>query len=211
MASTCRARRRMVRRSADSVISHRSPATSPVVGPARGQQDLLSEPCHSASRSPGPVHVIVEEFINAAVLIAAVTVLIITHHRRAPKIHWIAYVPVGCRPSLRRPVGRHTVRIPSRLVSHHAALSVALFLLDRPVLTWSVFCFAVVAGVVASFSSFRDSSSGRSGWLSCCNEHEPGRSYSVALRPSGDGRPLLLQLEHAGERWFRLRTDAIRL
>jgi hypothetical protein len=40
-------------------------------------------------------NMIVEEFISAALLIGAMAVVIITHRRRAPRIHWIAYVPVA--------------------------------------------------------------------------------------------------------------------
>jgi len=40
-------------------------------------------------------NVIVEEFINAALLIAALVLLILAHRRRAPTIPWIAYVPVA--------------------------------------------------------------------------------------------------------------------
>ena len=100
-------------------------------------------------------NVIVEEFINAALLIAAVTVLIITHHRRAPKIHWIAYVPVAVVLLSVAQSGDTLFGFQVGWFLIMAALSVALFLLDRPVLTWSVFCFAVVAGVVASFSSLQ--------------------------------------------------------
>ena len=40
-------------------------------------------------------NVIVEEYISAVLLIAATTLMILTHHRRAPKTHWIAYCPVA--------------------------------------------------------------------------------------------------------------------
>jgi hypothetical protein len=67
-------------------------------------------------------NVIVEEFINAGLLIGALALLIFTHRRRAPKD------PLDCLCARGR----------------------------RP---------------------------GRSGSLSCCNDHEPGRTYSVGSRP----------------------------
>jgi Bacterial Ig domain len=100
-------------------------------------------------------NVIVEEFINAALLIGAMAVVIITHRRRAPKIDWIAYVPVAIVLLSVAQSGDTLYGFQVGWYLIMAALSVVLFLVDRPVLTRIAFYLAVVAGVVASFSSLQ--------------------------------------------------------
>jgi Bacterial Ig domain len=100
-------------------------------------------------------NVTVEEFISAALLIGATALLIVTHRRRAPKIPWIAYVPVAIVLLSVAQSGDTLFGFQVGWYLIMAALSVALFLLDRPVLTRVAFCLAVAAGVVASFSSLQ--------------------------------------------------------
>ena len=100
-------------------------------------------------------NVIVEEYISVALLIAATTLVIITHRRRAPNIRWIAYVPVVIVLLSVAQSGDTLFGFQIGWYLIMATLSVVLFLLDRPVLTRIAFCLAVVAGVVASFSSLQ--------------------------------------------------------
>jgi len=100
-------------------------------------------------------NVIVEEYISAVFLIAATMLVILTHHRRAPKIHWIAYCPVAIVLLSVAQSGDTLYGFQVGWYLVMVALSIALFFLDRPVLTRIAFCAAVAAGVVASFSSLQ--------------------------------------------------------
>jgi Bacterial Ig domain len=100
-------------------------------------------------------NVIVEEFISAALLIGAMALVIITHRRRAQRIHWIAYVPVAIVLLSVAQSGDTLFGFQVGWYLIMAALAVVLFLLDRPVLTRIAFCLAVAAGIVASFSSLQ--------------------------------------------------------
>jgi hypothetical protein len=99
--------------------------------------------------------VVVEEYISAALLIAATTLLIVTHRRRSPGTHWIAYVPVAIVLLSVAQSGDTLLGFQLGWYLIMAAVSVVLYLLDRPVLTRLAFCLAVIAGVVASFSSLQ--------------------------------------------------------
>lgn len=100
-------------------------------------------------------NVIVEEYISAVLLIAATTLVILTHHRRAPKTHWIAYCPVAILLLSVAQFGDTLYGFQIGWYLVMLALSIALFFLDRPVLTRIAFCAAVAAGIFGSFSSLQ--------------------------------------------------------
>jgi Bacterial Ig domain len=100
-------------------------------------------------------NVIVEEYISAVLLIAATTLVILTHHRRAPKTHWIAYCPVAIVLLSIAQFGDTLYGFQIGWYLIMVALSIALFFLDRPVLTRIAFCAAVAAGIFGSFSSLQ--------------------------------------------------------
>ena len=154
-------------------------------------------------------NVIVEEYISAVLLIAATTLVILTHQRRAPQDALDCLLPRGGRPALRCPIWRYLVRIPDRLVPHHVGP------LDRSLL---------------SRPSRSDANRllRRSG---CCDRGEllvPTRAIHLAGRtrasPSTStiqivraqldrggscvGGPLFPQLEWCGERWNLIPTTA---
>ena len=100
-------------------------------------------------------NVIVEEYISAVLLIAATTLVILTHHRRAPKTHWIAYSPVAILLLSVAQFGDTLYGFQIGWYLIMLALSIALFFLDRPVLTRIAFSVAVAAAIVGSFSSLQ--------------------------------------------------------
>ena len=95
---------------------------------------------------------LVEDYLSAVLLMGAMALIVATHRRRSPSTPWIAYCPVAI---LLLSVARWAAPCsdsPS-VGTLIAALSIALFFLDRPDLTWIAFCAAVAAGVLASYSS----------------------------------------------------------
>jgi hypothetical protein len=99
--------------------------------------------------------VIVEEYISAVLLVGAAALVILTHRRRSPSTPWIAYCPVLI---ILLSVAQYGNTLYGFQISWYLivlSLSVALYFLDRPDLTRIAFCAAVIAGVVASFSSLQ--------------------------------------------------------
>jgi hypothetical protein len=100
-------------------------------------------------------NVVVEEWISAALLVAATVLFILAHRRRAPDIPWIAYCPVAIL-MLSFSQGRNAIwgfQMAWYVVI--AALAATLFLLDRPVLGRAALAGAIVTGVIGSFSSLQ--------------------------------------------------------
>ena len=96
-----------------------------------------------------------EEYLSALFLIAAVVFVIAAHRRRAPSNPWLYYCPVAL-------LALSIVQYENTLWGFQMAwylvmlsLAVALFLLDRPTLTWIAFLGASAATVVGSFSSIQ--------------------------------------------------------
>ncbi len=100
-------------------------------------------------------NVVVEEYISAVLLVAATALVILTHHRRAPKTHWIAYCPVAIVLLSVAQFGDTLYGFQIGWYLIMVALSIALFFLDRSVLTRIAFCTAVAAGIFGSFSSLQ--------------------------------------------------------
>lgn len=101
-------------------------------------------------------NVLVEVYLSAALLVAAVALLVLTHRRRSPSTPWIAYFPVALMLlSLAQGEGGTLYGFAFGWYLIMFAVSVAIFFLDRPTLTWIVMSAAIATGVVASFSSLQ--------------------------------------------------------
>ena len=100
-------------------------------------------------------NVVVEEYISAVLLIGATTLVVLAHRRRSPSTPWIAYCPLAFAFLSAAQWGSTLFGFAIGWYLIMASLSIALFFLDRPVLTRIAFCAAVAAGVVASFSSLQ--------------------------------------------------------
>ena len=97
----------------------------------------------------------IEELLGAAMLLASLFLLIATHRRRSPTTPWLYYCPVAI-------LGLSFVQWSNSTWGFQMAwylvllsLALAIFLLDRPVLTPLVFALATAAAVVGSFSSLQ--------------------------------------------------------
>jgi hypothetical protein len=107
-------------------------------------------------------NVVVEEYVSAAMLIAATALLILTHRRRYPSTPWLYYCPVailmfslvGGNPFY-GPVGDTLWGFQMAWYLVLLSLAATLFLLDRPSLTWPLLIGALAAAVVGSFSSLQ--------------------------------------------------------
>ena len=107
-------------------------------------------------------NVVVEEYVSAAMLIAATGLLILTHRRRHPSTPWLYYCPVailmfslvGGNPFF-GPSGNTLWGFQMAWYLVLLSLAAALFLLDRPSLTWPLLAGAMAAAVVGSFSSLQ--------------------------------------------------------
>ncbi len=100
-------------------------------------------------------NIVYEEYVGAVLLVASIALLILAHRRRARQVDWLWYCPVAL-------LMLSMVQYESTLWGFQlawylvlAASLAALFLLDRLTLTWPTWALAIVAGVVASFSSIQ--------------------------------------------------------
>jgi hypothetical protein len=100
-------------------------------------------------------NVLLEEYLGGLMLVLATGLLILAHRRRSPSTPWIYYCPIAI-------VMLSFVQYQNALWGFQmawylvmAALALALFLLDRPVLNWLVLAGAIAAAVVGSFSSLQ--------------------------------------------------------
>ena len=99
-------------------------------------------------------NVLVEVYLSAVLLVAAVALLVLSHRRRSPSTPWVAYLPVALLLlSLAQGGALYGFAIGWYLIMF--AVSIAIFFLDRPALTWIALSVAIAAGVVASFSSLQ--------------------------------------------------------
>ena len=124
-------------------------------------------------------NVVVEEYLSALLLLGACVLIILTHRRRSPRTPWLAYCPVGLLLlTSAQSIGTlYGYAFGWYLIM--AALSAALYFLDRPVLTRVALCVAILAAVIASFSSLQ----GLFVWpvgLVLVLQRERGRSVATA-------------------------------
>ena len=98
---------------------------------------------------------IVEMYLSAALLFASVALFIVAHRRRAPLTPLTYYVPIAvvmlCVTQYENTLWGFQIAWYMILL----AFALAVFLLDRPGLSWPGLAMAALAAVVGSFSSFQ--------------------------------------------------------
>ena len=101
------------------------------------------------------LNVLVEVYLNVILLAGATTLFIVTHHRRSPTTSGIWYCPLVIVMFSVAQWGDTLFGFQVGWYLILFMLALALFCLDRPALTWIVLAGAVIAGVVASYSSLQ--------------------------------------------------------
>jgi hypothetical protein len=100
-------------------------------------------------------NVLVEEYLSAILLVAALALLVLAHHRRSPTTPWLWYCPVAFLLLTVAQWGGTLYGYSLGWYLIVACLAVVLFLLDKPALSWIGWSVAAVAAVVASYSSIQ--------------------------------------------------------
>jgi hypothetical protein len=100
-------------------------------------------------------NVLVEVYISAVFLTAALALFILAHRRRSPSTPWIAYCPVAFVLLTVAQWGGALYGFTIGWYIIMLGLAVALFFIDRPTLTWVALAAAMCAAVVASYSSLQ--------------------------------------------------------
>jgi hypothetical protein len=97
----------------------------------------------------------VEDYLNVVLLILSTALVVVAHKQRSPLLHWIRYCPVVL-------VLLSFDLLASALFGFQLSwflvlfgLAAAIFLLDRPDLTWPCLIGSVFVAVVGSFSSLQ--------------------------------------------------------
>ena len=106
-------------------------------------------------------NVVIEEYISAVALTVATGLLVVAHHRRSPDTTWLAYLPVvvlmftlvGGNPYWGGGETLYGFDVGWYLVV--VGLAFALFLFDRPEISWPLMVGAIAAGFVGSYSSIQ--------------------------------------------------------
>lgn len=98
-------------------------------------------------------NVIVEEYLSGVMAVVATAFFILAHHRRSPSTPWLYYVPVAL-------VMLSFVQEGNTLFGYALgwyivvlALAAAIYLLDRPTLTWPTMAGGIVIVIVGSYSN----------------------------------------------------------
>jgi Bacterial Ig domain len=100
-------------------------------------------------------NVLIEEYLSATFLVAALALLVLTHRRRSPSTPLIWYCPAAF---LLLTVGQWGGTLYGYALGWYliiVCLALMLWLLDRPHLSWFAWSVAVGAAVIASFSSLQ--------------------------------------------------------
>lgn len=100
-------------------------------------------------------NVVCEEFLSAAMLVAATGLFICAHKRRSPSTPWIYYLPVSLVMFSLVQAGDTLWGFQLAWYLVMLALAVTVFFLDRPCLTGIAFAVSIAAAVVGSFSSLQ--------------------------------------------------------
>ena len=98
-------------------------------------------------------NVVVEEYLSGVMAVGATAFFVLAHHRRSPSTPWVYYVPVAL-------VMLSFVQEANTLFGYTLgwyivllALAGAVYLLDRPTLTWPTLVAGIVIAVVGSYSN----------------------------------------------------------
>ena len=101
------------------------------------------------------LNLFVEMDLGAVLLVIATGLFIIMHKRRSPSTRWLYYCPVAIMLLSVVQYGNTLWGFQLAWYVCMATLAVALFVLDRPTLTWLALAVAIVVAVVGSFSSLQ--------------------------------------------------------
>ncbi len=99
------------------------------------------------------LNIVVEEFISAGCLLVATALIVLAHRRRAPGTSWLFYVPVVAVMFSLNQVQNTLWGFQLAWYMVLVALAAAIYVIDRPVLSWPALALAVLITVVGSFSS----------------------------------------------------------
>lgn len=100
-------------------------------------------------------NVLIEEYVSATLLVAALVLIVLAHHRRSRSTPWFWYCPVAF---LLLTVGQWGGALYGYALGWYlivVCLAILLFLLDTTALSWLTWGVAVGAAVIASFSSLQ--------------------------------------------------------
>jgi hypothetical protein len=100
-------------------------------------------------------NVLFEEYLSAILLVAALALLVLAHHRRSPSTPWLWYCPVAFLLLTVAQWGGTLYGYSLGWYLIVVCLAVLLFLLDNPTLSWIGWTGAGMAAVIASFSSLQ--------------------------------------------------------
>ena len=101
------------------------------------------------------LNTVVEMYMSASLLMLAIALFIVTHKRRSPTIPWLYYCPVAF---LMLSLVQYENTLWGFQLAWYlilAAFAVVVFLLDRPIMPWWILVVAIVAAIMASYSSFQ--------------------------------------------------------
>jgi hypothetical protein len=100
-------------------------------------------------------NVLVEEYLSAVLLVLSIALVVIAHRRRVGRMQWLYYSPVAF---LMVSIVQYQNTLWGFQLAWYLVLATtitALYLLDRPALTWPILVLAVASSVVGSFSSLQ--------------------------------------------------------
>lgn len=97
----------------------------------------------------------IEEFLSAAMLLAAVALVILTHRRRSFSTPWLYYCPVAVLMLTLAQYGNSLWGFQMAWYLVLLAMALTLYLVDRDRLTWLAFAAAATAAIIGSFSSLQ--------------------------------------------------------
>ena len=100
-------------------------------------------------------NILVEEYLGGLMLVMSIGLLIWAHKRRSLSTPWLYYCPVAIISLSFVQVGNALWGFQMAWYLIMLALALALFLLDRPSLTWLVLIGAITAATVGTFSSLQ--------------------------------------------------------
>lgn len=100
-------------------------------------------------------NVVIEEYFSAFLLTAALVLIVLAHRRRSPSTPWIAYCPAAFVLLTVAQWGGALYGYSLGWYIIIFCLALVLFLIDRPAPTWITWSGAVVAAVIASYSSLQ--------------------------------------------------------
>ncbi len=98
-------------------------------------------------------NVVVEEYLGGVMAVGATGFFILAHHRRSPSTPWLYYVPVALVMLSFVQEGNTLFGYAFSWYIVLLALAGAVYLLDRPTVTWPTLAGGIVIAIVGSYSN----------------------------------------------------------